>query len=155
MLVRMIHTNCSDDDVRSALDARGTRKARAKVGVVEENAAGDLADALEAVLDPSDAAVLEDEFARARKRRRKAQSDDPGVSGEEEDPDEEIVCMSEGETGDAAPRGDREAPERRPAARGADRMAPVPSAPLPDGMLTANMVRAYIFIFVQNLQNGE
>ena len=146
MLIRMIHPNCSDDDVKSALDARGTRTARAKVGVVEENAAGDLADAMSAIVDPSDAAVLEDEFVKARKRRRKAQSGDPGVSEEEQDSDEEDVSMAEGQTGDAAPRGDREAPERRPAARGADRRAPVPSAPLPDGMLTAKMMRGYLFL---------
>ena len=97
---------------------------------------------------------MEDEFVSARKRRRKAQSGDPGVSEEEQDSDEEDVSMAEDQTGDAAPRGDREAPERRPAARGDDRMPPVPSAPLPDGMLTAKMMRGYFF-FVQNLPNGE
>ena len=152
MLIRMIHPNCSNDDVKSALDARGTRTARAKVGVVEENVAGDFADAMSAIVDPSDAAVLEDEFVKARKRRRKAQSGDPGVSEEEQDSDEEDVSMAEGQTGDAAPRGDREAPERRPAASGSDRNPPVPSVPLPDGMLTADMVRSYL---MQNFPNGE
>ena len=154
-LIRMIHPECSDADVKSALDARITKKVRARVGVVEANAQGELADAMSTIIDPSDAANFEDEFEKARKRCRKAATGDLEVSeGEEDHPEEdppEDVNMAEGPAGGAAPRGDREAPERRPAATGSARNPPVPSAPLPDGMLTADMVREYL---LQNFPNG-
>ena len=122
---------------------------------MEKNAQGPLADAMDTIVDPSDAANFEDEFVKARKRRRKAQAGDLEVSEGEGDPSggdpADVEMMEEGE-GDAAPRGEREAPERRPAASGSDRNLPVPSVPLPDGMLTADMVRGYL---MQIFPNGE
>ena len=114
-----------------------------------------LAEALDSILDPSDAAEIGEKVRKARKRRRVTQGGgDPVSSGDEEPDPASEEEMPDPAVHDPAVRDGRGAarvePERRPPARGDDRRPAVPIDPLPDGMLVAADVRKYRFSYLQH-----
>ena len=85
-LLKLIFPKCSEADMEKAVQARGVKNISKVISAVDENDAGDLAEALESVLDQTDAAELGAEIEKRRKRREKASRGDPASSDEEADP---------------------------------------------------------------------
>ena len=148
-LVKMLLPECTREDVVEALHARGTKTQARVQGAVENNDAEDLAEALDGILDPSDAAEVGETIRRSRKRRRAHPGGGDPVSSGDEGPDpasgDDIPGPADRDRavrdgGGAA----RVAREPRPYA---PRQPAEPIEPLPKGMLLAADVRKYRFSY--------
>ena len=148
-LLKLIFPKCSEADMEKAVQARGVKNISKVISAVDENDAGDLAEALESVLDQTDAAELGAEIEKRRKRREKAARGDPASSDEEADPPFGANPPSEDEDGDpnwmdrVLRDVAREEPVRRAPVTGPLRKPPTAANPLPEGMLNADHVRQY------------